>query len=300
MVTVGHHETPDAGTRLRPEESYTFNWGGGVVITRRASLTLLFALGAKAQTAIAQDDQWHRFLLWVDGLSFEELSGLIDPSGSRLRSRYEEKLVKDGLPSARAEELVRAIQQRMTTGSEWSTWLYNKTYAGKRTPFSLSPTAFLVQSVKRMRPGKALDVGMGQGRNAIFLAQQGWDVTGLDLSEVGIQRAQDRAKELGIKINTLVQDVDRFDFGDGAWDLVCILYFSGYPYVHDIEKRVARGLRPGGYAIMESPYGTANSVMEWWSAWKPLGLRLIHLEFDAGKAEWGQHGFQRILAQSPG
>jgi len=61
--------------------------------------------------------------------------------------------------------------------------------------------------------GRALDVGMGDGRNAIFLAQRGWDVTGIDLSEVGVAKAKNRAVELGVNLNALVQDIDDFDFG---------------------------------------------------------------------------------------
>jgi len=59
---------------------------------------------------------------------------------------------------------------------------WNKVYAADRTIFVRQPTAVLVSAVKERRPGKALDIGMGQGRNAVFLAQKGWDVTGFDPS----------------------------------------------------------------------------------------------------------------------
>ena len=57
------------------------------------------------------------------------------------------------------------------------------------------PTALLVSATKGRRPGKALDIGMGQGRNSIFLAQQGWKVTGFDPSDEGIHQAEERAAE---------------------------------------------------------------------------------------------------------
>jgi 2-polyprenyl-3-methyl-5-hydroxy-6-metoxy-1,4-benzoquinol methylase len=62
-------------------------------------------------------------------------------------------------------------------------------------------------------PGRALEMGMGDGRNIIFLAQRGWDVTGSDLAEVSVAKAKKRAGDVGVKINALVQDADKFDFG---------------------------------------------------------------------------------------
>ena len=54
---------------------------------------------------------------------------------------------------------------------------------------------------------------MGQGRNAIFLAQQGWDVAGFDISRVGLQQARAKAEAAGLKINTVLAADTDFDFG---------------------------------------------------------------------------------------
>jgi len=66
--------------------------------------------------------------------------------------------------------------------------------------FSQQPTALLKYAIKDRPPGKALDIGVGQGRNAIFLAQQGWDVTGFDASPVGVGQAQATGHKLKLHL----------------------------------------------------------------------------------------------------
>jgi len=66
---------------------------------------------------------------------------------------------------------------------------------------------------------------MGQGRNSILLEQQGWDVTGLDPSEFGVNEAKERPRKPGVRIDAQIQDVYRFDFAESQRDLVCLMYF---------------------------------------------------------------------------
>jgi 2-polyprenyl-3-methyl-5-hydroxy-6-metoxy-1,4-benzoquinol methylase len=73
-----------------------------------------------------------------------------------------------------------------------------------------------------LKPGTALDVGMGQGRNSIWLAQHGWEVTGFDLSDVGVKLARERAEKLGVKLNAVVQSAEEFDFGKNRWDMIVV------------------------------------------------------------------------------
>lgn len=113
--------------------------------------------------------------------------------------------------------------------------------------FNKSPNAFLMEMVRGLKPGKALDVGMGQGRNTLFLAQQGWDVTGFDKSEVGIRQALEQAEKLKVHIDTRVQDASDFDFGTQRWDLVVLCYLNFRPLL----ERVRQSLKPGGIVILE-------------------------------------------------
>ena len=102
--------------------------------------------------------------------------------------------------------------------------LWNKVYGGHDPIFVETPNPLLASAVLDRKPGKALDFGMGQGRNAVFLAMQGWDVTGFDPSDEGIRLAQANAAKAGVKIRALVESDDQFDFGVARWDLIVMTY----------------------------------------------------------------------------
>jgi 2-polyprenyl-3-methyl-5-hydroxy-6-metoxy-1,4-benzoquinol methylase len=114
--------------------------------------------------------------------------------------------------------------------------------------FNLKPNRLLAEAVKDVRPGQALDVGMGQGRNALYLAQQGWDVTGIDLAEEGIRQAREQAQAQGLKLNALLQSWDDYDFGVDRWDLIALIYIG----VRDFADKAVKALKPGGLLVIEA------------------------------------------------
>ena len=114
---------------------------------------------------------------------------------------------------------------------------------------------------------------------------------------VGHTRARKNAKTAGVELTALNQDVNEFDFGDQQWDLVCMLYFSGFAFVRDLEKRIAAGLKPGGYVVFEGPLPTPERLLERWRPWQSLGLFPVRLEYRAEQADWRQPTFARMLLQ---
>lgn len=94
-----------------------------------------------------------------------------------------------------------------------------------------------MRTVCRADPLTALDVGMGLGRNAIYLAQQGWTVTGFDPADKAVAQANEAARKSGVSLTTVVQGSEDFDFGTNRWDLVLLSYVS----VRDIVEKVVRG-----------------------------------------------------------
>lgn len=95
---------------------------------------------------------------------------------------------------------------------------YNSVFRGEDGDvFSRKPNAFLVEQIRNRKPGRALDVGLGQGRNSIYLAQKGWEVTGIDTSDVGIEQARAEASRLGLKIHAELTSFEQFDFGEAKW-----------------------------------------------------------------------------------
>jgi SAM-dependent methyltransferase len=110
--------------------------------------------------------------------------------------------------------------------------------------------------VKERKPGKALNIGIGDGRNSLFLAAQGWDVTGFDISDVGITQARERAQSAGLKLNALVDDVDQFHYGEERWDLVVGMY-EHEMITRNAEKIIA-SLKHGGLIVVEGLHRDAN------------------------------------------
>jgi SAM-dependent methyltransferase len=110
------------------------------------------------------------------------------------------------------------------------------------------PNVFLMGVTQSMMPGNAIDVGMGSGRNAIFLARLGWMVTGIDTSRVGVARARERAGAEKLSLNAGQQDMFQFDYGVERYDLVLFMYMGP---VRDLDRRLVEALRPGGYLVIE-------------------------------------------------
>src|SRR5262249_48310814 len=88
------------------------------------------------------------------------------------------------------------------------------------------PNRFLVAEAESLPPGKALDLACGEGRNAVWLAERGWHVTGVDFSEVAIEKARRLAEARGVDVEWIVEDLLRFPFVETAFDLVVLLYLQ--------------------------------------------------------------------------
>lgn len=109
------------------------------------------------------------------------------------------------------------------------------------------PTPLLVETAKRMHPGAALDLACGAGRNAIWLAQQGWAVTAVDgaASAIGILRT--KAAECGVTVDARVANLENHEYKiqKSAWDLLAICYYLQ----RDLFEPAKQGVKPGGLLI---------------------------------------------------
>src|SRR5215831_5251678 len=157
--------------------------------------------------------------------------------------------------------------------------------------FNHNPNAFLVECVRNRRPGKALDVGMGSGRNSLYLASHGWDVTGFDIAYVGVAQARNRAKKLGVKLNAMVKSDADFDFGTKQWDLIVLTY---KPF-RDLPK-LKPSLKEGGVVVIENFHRDTmrdrlldedatyrnNELLELFS-----DFRILRYEDTVARPDWG-------------
>ena len=130
---------------------------------------------------------------------------------------------------------------------------WNKEFAEGKVLLHKGPSALLVAAIKGRKPGTALDIGMGQGRNAVYLAEHGWEATGVDLSDVGVEQARANAAAKGVKLNAVVSNVDAYDFGKERWDLITSFYMHAWHRRSptDVPTRIYDALKPGGLLVIE-------------------------------------------------
>jgi len=105
------------------------------------------------------------------------------------------------------------------TSQQW-----DERYSHKDLVWTPQPNRFLVSELAEMAPGRALDIACGEGRNAVWLATQGWNVTGVDFSPVAIEKARQLAAASHIDVEWVVADTIGWDPPAGSFDLVVIFY----------------------------------------------------------------------------
>jgi len=173
---------------------------------------------------------------------------------------------------------------------------WNRVYGSGQSIFVHHPTELLIKAIQGRRPGTALDIGMGQGRNSIFLAQQGWDVTGFDPSEEGVRQARERAAKQGLHLRALVVDEENFDLGTAQWDLIVMTYVRR---IHPGDaERFARALRPQGIFVYENNnVGKQNELLKYFLTW-----RILQFEDLDTNADWHPERtlrVERLVAERP-
>ena len=140
----------------------------------------------------------------------------------------------------------------MITASDPSRERWNRRWAGEeRVHASTAPSRFVVAEVAGLRPGAALDLACGAGRNAVWLAEQGWRVTAVDFSAVALRMARGLEAERRVSVEWVEADVLAWMPPARAYDLVCVLYLQ----LPAAERRTALGraaaaVRPGGTLLV--------------------------------------------------
>ena len=123
-----------------------------------------------------------------------------------------------------------------TASAEWNQVFHNG------IGFDHAPNRLLVSTIEHEHPGAALDVAMGQGRNALYLAAHGWNVTGVDISDEALGQARAQARARSVALDLIESDLGTFDFGVDRWDLVTLIYApSAAKRIADIQRAVKRG-----------------------------------------------------------
>lgn len=137
----------------------------------------------------------------------------------------------------------------MTSGMDSASW--DRRYDGRELVWTAEPNRFLVAETETLAPGRAIDLACGEGRNAIWLAERGWQAVGADFSEVGLQKARELANRRGVNVEWVAADLLDYRPDPRAFDLVLVFYLQ----VPAAERRpilqaAAEAVAPGGTFLL--------------------------------------------------
>ncbi|WP_224984959.1 class I SAM-dependent methyltransferase [Geomonas agri] len=128
---------------------------------------------------------------------------------------------------------------------------WDQRYSGPEHFFSFAPSRLLANSLERIMslvPGRrSLDLACGEGRNCIYLAQHGFDATGVDISPRGLERARKRAAEVGVTVELIEADLECWR-PQGEYHLILNFNFL----MRDLIPALVQALAPGGVLLMET------------------------------------------------
>jgi 2-polyprenyl-3-methyl-5-hydroxy-6-metoxy-1,4-benzoquinol methylase len=131
--------------------------------------------------------------------------------------------------------------------------LWDQRYTQNSYVYGRQPNAFLVSQINQLPKGKVLSLAEGQGRNAIYMAQQGYEVTAVDGSAVAMQQTAEFARESGLSITTITTDLADFKIGIEKWDVILSIYCHLPSALRKtVHRQVIQELKPGGMYLLES------------------------------------------------
>jgi SAM-dependent methyltransferase len=131
--------------------------------------------------------------------------------------------------------------------------MWDERYSAKEYAYGIEPNDFLKANVNALLKGSILSLAEGEGRNAVFLAKQGYDVTAVDSSLVGIDKGRKLAQKNKVDINFIHADLADYDFGENQWDGI-ISIFCPLPSIlrKNIHGKIVKALKQNGTYILEA------------------------------------------------
>jgi SAM-dependent methyltransferase len=167
----------------------------------------------------------------------------------------------------------------------------------------MEPDDLLVRAISGRTAGSAIDLGMGQGRNTLYLAEKGWRVTGVDFSEVALSDAKAEATRRGLIFNPLAADLNSYELGDQEWDLILYSYMQSWLKTSKLDHaaRIRQALRPRGVVVIEgfagpdAPTGESFGTNELLRTF--IGLKILFYEDTTVVPKWGRQRVPRRVAR---
>ncbi len=196
---------------------------------------------------------------------------------------------------------------------------WNERFSADEYLFGTAPNAFLAAQQHRLRPGMtALAVADGEGRNGVWLAQQGLAVTAFDFSPVGLDKARRLAARAGVMVDHHLADVAQWDWDAQAFDVVVAIFiqFAAPALRQRIFEGIMRAMKPGGLLLLQ---GYTPKQVEYGTGGPPhaenmytpellresfAALEILHLAehddvVDEGKGHSGHSALIDLVARRP-
>jgi SAM-dependent methyltransferase len=181
---------------------------------------------------------------------------------------------------------------------------WNERYRAGEQLF-VEPSPLVTRFSAELKPGRALDLACGPGRNSLYLAEQGWHVKARDGSPFAIEVLRERARERNLVIDAGVADLERgeFEVKPGAYDLICDCYYLQ----RSLIPKMKSGVRPGGVVIAivhladaDQPQGTPTrarpgELRQFFSDWK-----ILHEYEGKSREACHQRPVAEFVVQKPG
>jgi SAM-dependent methyltransferase len=165
--------------------------------------------------------------------------------------------------------------------------MWDERYSAEEYAYGTTPNKFLEQNVNSIPKGRVLSLAEGEGRNAVFLAKQGYFVTAVDASVVGLNKARKLAEKNDVDVEFIHADLVDYDLGENKWEGIVSIFCPLPSSVRKaLYKKVMTGLKQNGVFLLEAytpeqlKYGTGggNSVDVMQSE-ESLSLELAGLKF---------------------
>ena len=207
----------------------------------------------------------------------------------------------------------------MTSASQPELDRWNERYSAPDYVFGTGPNVFLASHGKLFRPGqRALCVADGEGRNSVWLAQQGLEVSAFDFSPIGVDKARRLAATRGVNVRYEVSTVYDYRWPVAAFDVVAAIFvqFADPPMRRFMFERMARAAAPGGVLLIEGytpkqlEFGTGGPkqvdqlyteelLRSAFPGWQVLELRQYEAELDEGSRHRGMSAVIDFVARNP-
>ncbi|MFE8070457.1 class I SAM-dependent methyltransferase [Marinobacteraceae bacterium S3BR75-40.1] len=195
---------------------------------------------------------------------------------------------------------------------------WDERYSSETYAYGTAPNEFLAANAEHLPPGRLLCLADGEGRNGVWLAEQGFTVTSVDASGVGLAKARKLAESRGVTVETVHADLGDYEIGSDTWDGIVSIFAHLPPELRArVHQRCVAGLRPGGVMLLEAyqpaqlDYGTggppsSEMMMTDRTLQEELrGLEFLSLEEKEREVREGQYhtglaAVVQMIARKPG